>query len=235
VVRYNAPVSAIRKTAKGVRVSFVSGGVEESIEADYCFCGLPLNILKSIPSDLTAGYRKVIAETPYAGAYKIAWEARRFWEQDYNIYGGLSFLAQGCAPVWYPSANLFSQRGVVVAGYTVETGTAFERLALEEKLARSRASIERLHPGHGKELEKPLYVGWSKVPYNLGSWRAHAEGPESGAAPDPAYEMLLQPDGRIYFIGDHTSHIVAWQEGAALSAHRAIRMLNERVGARQAA
>jgi len=78
-------------------------------------------------------------------------------------------------------------------------------------------------------------VGWSKVPYNLGSWRNHSEGPENGATPDPAYEMLLQPDGRIYFIGDHTSHIVAWQEGAALSAHRAIRMLNERVGARTAA
>jgi monoamine oxidase len=29
--------------------------------------------------------------------------------------------------------------------------------------------------------------------------------------------------------GDHTSHIVGWQEGAALSAHRAVNMIAARV------
>jgi len=43
------------------------------------------------------------------------------------------------------------------------------------------------------------------------------------------YETLISSDGAIYFIGDHASHIVAWMEGAALSAHRAIGLLNDRV------
>ena len=36
--------------------------------------------------------------------------SRRFWEQDYNIYGGLSFLVAGPEQqsVWYPSANLMA-------------------------------------------------------------------------------------------------------------------------------
>jgi monoamine oxidase len=32
--------------------------------------------------------------------HKIAWQSRRFWEQENNIYGGLSFLQQTveCCP-----------------------------------------------------------------------------------------------------------------------------------------
>jgi monoamine oxidase len=232
VVKYKAPVKEIRKTAKGVHVTYTEGGTEKNLDADYCFCALPLSILKTTPNDFSPAHKKVIAECTYEGAYKVAWEARRFWEQDYNLYGGLSFLAQGCSPVWYPSAKLFSKRGVLVSGYTLEPGTPFYDLTLEQKFAESRASIERLHPGHGRELEKPLYVGWMKVPYNQGSWiGSYSPGVMrlTSSFPGPAYETVIQPDGPIYFIGDHASYLIGWQEGAALSAHRAINLLNERV------
>ena len=39
-----------------------------------------------------------------------------------------------------------------------------EGLTMEQKFAESRKSIERLHPGHGKELEKPMYVSWGQIP-----------------------------------------------------------------------
>jgi monoamine oxidase len=42
--------------------------------------------------------------------------------------------------------------------------------------------------------------------------------PSSG----PAYEQLDKPEGRTLFAGDYLSHLVAWQEGAVLSAHRTI-------------
>ena len=34
-----------------------------------------------------------------------------------------------------------------------------------------------------------------------------------------AYWRFLEPDQRIYFTGDFCSHLLKWQEGAALSAH----------------
>jgi monoamine oxidase len=43
------------------------------------------------------------------------------------------------------------------------------------------------------------------------------------------YETLTQPDGPIYFAGCHVSHVVAWQEGAALSSRRAVQMISDRV------
>ena len=235
-VQFGSPVTEIRKTARGARVGYTQGGKQKSIDADYCVCGLPLMLLKKIPNDFSAPYQKIIDECTYAGAYKIAWESRRFWEQDYNIYGGLEFLNGGCSPIWFPSAGLFSQRGVLVSGYGFVSPPEFDRLSLQEKFAESRRSIERLHPGHGKELEKPIYVGWARIPYNEGSWIA-AYGPNEQSFPPPlgaGYERLIAPDGPIYFVGDHVSHILGWQEGAALSSLRAVQMVSDRVQATQA-
>ncbi len=256
VVQYNSPVTEIRKTAKGVRVGYTQGGAAKTIEADFCICAMPLTILKKTPNDFAAPFKKVIDECVYVNAYKVAWESRRFWEQDYNVYGGLEFVMAGCSPIWFPSANMFADRGVLVSGYVDETNLQFpfRDLPLEGKFAESRKSIERLHPGHGKELEKPMYVGWKHIPYNEGSWirsyLANATGaPGTGVAPstggpanerraqgatNPGYETLIQADGPIYFAGDHCSHIVGWQEGAALSSLRAIGMINEKVKALRA-
>ena len=253
LVVFEAPVTEIRKTANGVRVGYTKGSELKSIEADYCVCALPLTTLRKIPNDLSAPYKKVVDECTYAGAYKIAWESRRFWEQDYNIYGGLEFCTVGCGPIWFPSGGLFTQRGVLVSGYTDETNIPFGKLTLRGKLDESRKSIERLHPGHGTELEKPVYVGWSKVMWNEGSWiRSYGPGQSEGnlgaydqstrtggikhpvkvrTQTNPGYETLIEPDGRILFAGDHVSHVVGWQEGAALSGLRAVQLVSDRVKA----
>jgi monoamine oxidase len=252
IVRYNAPVTEIRKTSSGVRVSYTHKGSAETIEARYCVCTLPLVLLRKIPNDFGAPYKKVIDECSYSAAYKIAWESRRFWEQDYNIYGGLEFCNVGLSPIWLPSAGMFSDRGVLVSGYGFDTEPDFAALSFADKLAASRKSVERLHPGHGKELEKPLYVNWGSIPYNEGAW-INSYGPlqdeESNNTPalhngmmrhrhpfnQVGYQTLLQPDGPIYFAGDHVSHIVGWQEGAALSGLHAVNLISEHVRSAQLA
>ena len=248
IVRFNAPVTELRKTSRGVRVGYTHKGAAASIEADYCICTLPLTILRKIPNDLGASHRKVVNECSYAAPFKVAWESRRFWEQDYNIYGGLEYCNVGLSPIWLPSAGMFSERGVLVGGYGFDTSPEFAALSFQEKLAESRKSIERLHPGHGHELEKPLYVNWGLVPYSEGGWidsygklqdqetndraalaRSTAGQDRQLAMTAPGYQTLLQPDGAIYFAGDHVSHIVGWQEGAALSGLRAVNLISERV------
>ena len=270
VVVYDAPVTGMHKTAKGVEVTYMQGGVAKKMDADYCICALPLTKLRTVETNVGAPYKKVIEECVYAGAYKIAWESRRFWEQDDNIYGGLEFVNVGCSPIWFPSWGLFSERGIVVSGYTDESRTPFGKLTMEEKFAESRKSIERLHPGRGAELQKPVYYGWGKSEWNEGSWiSAYGPGQErtfarggggtlalsgrpAGQAPgmepskqtgqarsaaaartgtNEGYETLIKPDGRIIFAGDHCSHVVAWQEGAALSALRAVQMVSDQVKA----
>jgi monoamine oxidase len=260
VIRYSAEVTRIRQSDKGVTVTYSdhSGGAggrsgaaqtgeSQTIEADYCICAMPLTIVRTLDADFSAPVRAILDKVQYDSAYKIAWEAPRFWEKETNIFGGISYLQQTVDLVWYPSARLFSEKGVVIGGYSTEYGPAAGALpdllgktdlayreatvegyafghlpSIEAKLAASRRSIDLLHPGHGNDLSKPVYVSWGKIPHNLGSWISLAWNDEKALA------TLQSPDRRIYFAGDHTSRLVGWQEGAALSAYRVINQLSDR-------
>jgi monoamine oxidase len=231
VVKFGCPVQEIRKTPNGVRVVYTDRGATRTLDAAYCICTLPLSVLKSTRNDLSPRVAAAMNQVPYAAAYKIAWESRRFWEQENNIYGGISWLGTGpisvessqLANIWYPSGGMFSHKGVLVAGYGTETGEFGRLPSIEAKFEASRAAVEKLHPGRSKELTKPLYVAWAKIPFSLGSWvlgNGYHEGP---------YKEFLVPDDRVYFAGDHCSHLTTWQEGAALSAQRAVEMIAKRV------
>jgi monoamine oxidase len=227
VIRPRAEVVQIRQNETGVKVVYrdLASGRHETVNADYCVCALPLTILKTMDTDFSPELKAAISGCSYDHAYKIAWESRRFWEQESNIYGGLSFVRHTVDTVWYPSAAMFSETGVILGGYGIENGTEFGSLpSVEAKLAASRRSIELLHPGRSQELKNPVYMSWAQIPYNLGSWVSGAER----EAP-PGYGVWTQPQGRIFLAGDHTSHIVGWQEGAALSAHRAVNLIGARV------
>ena len=170
IVQFSSPVTRIKKTTTGVQVSYTQNGAAKQIDGAYCITTLPFEILKKIPNDLSPAFKAVVDGSTPAGSYKVAWESRRFWEQDYNIYGGLSFVAQGPSPIWYPSARLMHPTGIVVSGYTEEQGTPFAALSLQGKFEASRTSVEKLHPGHGKELTNPVFCGWRHVKWNEASW-----------------------------------------------------------------
>ncbi len=225
VVRYQAVVKKIRHNSSGVTVSYLDGktGKTETVEAQYCISNIPFPVLRDVDADFSPDVQKIIDKSAFDAASKIAWESRRFWEQDYNIYGGLSYLRQPVEIVWYPSAKMFSQTGIIVGGYADnEPGTPFGDLkGVQAKLDSSRHSIELLHPGHGKELKNPIYVNWAKIQYARGGWLSDYGG--------KSIERLLEPDGNIYFVGDQTSKLSGWQEGAALSAFRCMNQIGTEV------
>ena len=236
-IEYGAAVAEIRKTAAGVRVSYAQNGERKAIDAQFCVCSIPAGVLKSVDADFSPAVTRAIGDTVYADAYKIAWESRRFWETDYNIFGGLSWIVGGpIEVVWYPSAGLNQPTGIVVSGYGRESTPPFAQLPnVQAKIAASRAAIDQLHPGCGQELDKPLYVPWGKMPYSLGSWVSVGGDPAHGRpdfyATDGPYQTFCQADDRIYFAGDHCSRLVGWQEGAALSARRTVNLIADRVRA----
>jgi monoamine oxidase len=117
IVKYKSPVREIRKTPNGVRVVYLDEGshAARSLEASFCICTLPASIPRTTPNDFAPRIVSAINQVGYASGYKIAWESRRFWEQDDNIYGGISWLDTGpislesggvLANVWYPSGGM---------------------------------------------------------------------------------------------------------------------------------
>jgi len=223
VIRLACEVTAIKRARHGVRVSYREkrSGRARAVDAAYCLVTIPLKVLARIPADFSPPYRAAIAAIDYGNAVKIAWQSPRFWESEGHIYGGISWVKGPTTLVWYPSGGFLSPTGIILGAYAVrDDADDLATRPLSDQFALTRVMIEELHPGHGKELEKPMAITWSKVPYSLGVTARYR------ADQDQDYALLNQPDGPFYFAGEHLSHIGAWQEGAILSARRAINMID---------
>jgi monoamine oxidase len=124
--------------------------------------------------------------------------------------------------VWYPSAGLFSEQGILLGSYSSgDNGALLAAKPLQEQFELTRQVIERLHPRHSRELKRPIAIAWSKVPFSLGEAARYRPGQTA------EYTLLNRPDGPFYFAGDYLSHVGTWQESALTSARYALNMLDE--------
>lgn len=227
-VSFGAVIRAIRRRGQGARIVYDQGGAERVLDADICICTIPLPVLAKIPSDFSPRVKSAIAAGHYDQGTKVAWESRRFWEQDDFQFGGLGWTDEPSELVWYPSGGLTEKAGILVGAYSIgfsgpDNPPRFAAMSFEERFAISRRVIEKFHPGKSGELKNPVTVSWGQTPFSEGvaaSWREEQRGGD--------YAELCKPDGPFYFAGEHMSYINAWQEGAALSAHEAIKLIAAR-------
>lgn len=239
-VRLNVPVSAIRRAGDRVRIEHGKGFTE----ADYCICTLPLPALGRIPSDFSAAKKAAIAAAPpYLHSVKLAFQSRRFWETDDNIFGGLAWTDRANENVLYPSGGFGAAKGVIVGAYCAgwtrqDNPEAFAALSHEERFKISRESLEALHPGRSHLLAKGVTVAWGLTPWSEGVGAMWPDGNGGDGARGQVYQELLKPEGPIVFAGEHLSYQPTWQEGAATSAHEALKLVSamakDAVGARPA-
>jgi monoamine oxidase len=227
-IRLKSPVLAIRRVGDGVRIEHGPG--RQAIEADYCVCTLGANLLERIPSDFSAAKKAALKGVPYLPSVKVAFEAPRFWESDDNIFGGLAWTDRANENVIYPSHGFGAPRGVLVAAYVAgwtnpDNPQKFASFSDAERLRISRESVEALHPGRSRLLTKGVSVGWGMVPYSEGVGAVWPGGPGGNGARGEQYAELLRPEGPIVFAGEHLSYQGLWQEGAALSAHEALKLV----------
>jgi monoamine oxidase len=234
-VRLNSPVMAIRRRGEGVRI--LHGPGDRALDADFCICTLPLNLLQRIPSDFSPAKQAAIRDVSYLPSVKVGFESPRFWEEE-GIYGGLGWTDAANENLIYPSGGWHGDKGVLVtaycSGWTGQNHPAeFTAMSHEERFRICRESVERLHPGKSRHLARPLTVAWALTPWSEGVGPNHPDwfAPTRGER----YAELLRPEGPIVFAGEHLSYILFWQEGAALSAHAALRVLTEQATQRQAA
>jgi monoamine oxidase len=225
-VRLNTPVTAIRRSGDRVRIEHGQGATM----ADFAVVTLPANLLERIPSDFSPAKKAALKGIAYLPSVKVAFEAPRFWETDDYLYGGLAWTDRLNENVMYPSNNFNAARGVLVAAYVAgwtnqDNPQKFSSLSHEERLRISRESIEALHPGKSHLLSKGVTVGWGMVPWSEGVGALWPGGPGSNAARGAQYAELLKPEGPIVFAGEHLSYVGLWQEGSALSAHEALKLV----------
>jgi monoamine oxidase len=229
-IRYGARVTAIRQDATGVTVAFEDArqpGRPETVRADWCLCTIPLPVLARLEMNVGVPMRAAIAGVRYTGSVKIGLQfKRRFWEEDEQIYGGITFTDLPITQISYPSSGYMSSgKGVLLGGYAFG-GHAAEFIALSpaERVRRALTYGAMIHPQYQREFDNGVAVAWSRMPSAQGCF---AIWPEAARAQH--YANLCAIDGRILLAGEFASFMPSWQEGAVLSALDAISRLHRRV------
>jgi monoamine oxidase len=229
IIRYNARVTGIEQDERGVTAHYEDAktpGATRTARADWCLCTIPLSILGQIPMNVGKPMADAIAAVPYAAAIKIGLQfKRRFWEEDEEIYGGITLTDLPIQQIGYPSHGFFERgKGVLLGAYTWGDA-AFEMTAMSPD-ERVRAAVHygrQIHPQYDAEFDNGIAVAWHRSPFSMGCF-----GIWSDAAREQHYDNLCAIDGRIALAGEHASYLPAWQEGAVTSALDAISRIHTR-------
>ncbi len=229
MIRYNAKVVDIRQDERGVSVTFADTAAPTSrhtARADWCVCTIPLSILGQIPMQVGAPMAEAIAACPYAASVKVGLQfKRRFWEQDEQIFGGITYTDLPISNISYPSSGYFGDgKGVLLGGYLWGMDAAnFTAMSPEERVAKAVEYGGQIHPQYPREFDNGVSVAWHRSPFTLGCFGIWTE-----EARAKHYENLCGFDGRIVLAGEHASYLPGWQEGALTSALDAIDRLHRR-------
>ncbi len=233
LVQFDAKVTKIDQDDRGVTVSYLDREHPQAVRevrADWCICTIPLSILSQIDITVGPAMHAAIEALPYDAAVKIGLQfKRRFWEQDEQIFGGITYTDLPIEMVSYPSTGYGSTgKGVLLGAYIWGVNAyEFTSMSPAQRIAAALKYGAQIHSQYETEFENGVAVGWHRVPWTNGCY-----GLWTDDLRDKHYDNLCQIDGRIALTGEHASRIPAWQEGAVLSALDAITRLHALIRAK---
>lgn len=228
LITYNAKVISMLQNDNGVTVRYEntqSEGEPVEVTADWCVCTIPFSILGQMEHNLPAEKTRAIDTMYYEGSVKFGLEFnRRFWEEDEDIYGGITYTDLPIALISYPSHDYLSGgKAVLLGGYVWGAGAyEFNAMQPDEAVKWAVEYGARIHPQYADEFANGVAVSWHKVPWVLGCY-----GIWDDKDRDHAGVVTMAEGERIVLAGEHLSYLPAWQEGAILSALDAIEQLHQ--------
>ncbi len=197
-------------------------GASGTHAGDYMICAIPFPCLQPIEvaPAFSPDKQKAIAELRYDPVVRVfAQTRRRFWEKD-----GLNGFADGDEglEIWNPTFDQPGPRGILLA-YT-EDGLARRVYAKSEseRVSFGVDAIEKTHPRLRDEVEHAFQFSWADDPWARGAYTYFEPGQLLSLSP-----IIRQPEGRIFFAGEHASNFPGWMQGALESGLRAARQVHE--------
>ncbi|GAA2098950.1 flavin monoamine oxidase family protein [Actinomadura alba] len=224
-IRTGAMVTRITALQDGVEVEYTRDGRTTVVKADYCIASLPPHILARIPHNLGADVQAALRTPVPASSGKIGLEyGNRWWENEEQIYGGITNTDLDLATIWYPSHGYHGRRGLVVGYYNFGANAdAYAGLSHADRLRRALDQGAKIHGDrYRRDVVASASIAWTRQRHIEGAW---ISWPSRGAA----YKLLNEPQGRVHFSGDWLSYEIAWQHGAFESARKVVTDLHQRV------
>jgi monoamine oxidase len=207
-IRLQCPVTGIEHGQTGVRVSCRAGGRTTRLEADYLVCAMSAVMLRRLPIKPVwpAGKAYAIHNVPYYSDTRIILQSRsRFWKRD-GVSPNMDIGDAALESMWSASEEVDTPRGLL-AGTASGPGTA----------ERALEAYRKYYPGPTPDIEKAHAVVWALDPWASACERtAYQPGQLSRMWP-----VLIEPHGRIHFVGAYADNLNWGMEAATRSANRA--------------
>ncbi|MFT4154685.1 flavin monoamine oxidase family protein [Parafilimonas sp.] len=225
-VSFDAAVTSIKNTADGVTVAYTQNNQAKTISGDLCICTIPLPVLSNIDNNFSSDVSRAIDFIPYIQTGKIGLQfKRRFWEEDEQIYGGITHTNNELTQIFYPSNDYLSQKGILIGYYNFnDKAMRTGELSFKEREQLALQKGRLIHPQYDKEFEHSFSVSWHKTQYSLGGWALY-----TGETRKSFYKALLKPEKNVYFAGEHLTYLNAWMAGAFESARKTVADIHSRI------
>jgi len=224
-IRLGAEVTAIKNQEDKVSVSYKTRDGVQNLQGDLCICTIPLPVLSNIDHNFSSDVSRAIDYIVYIQTGKIGLQfKRRFWEEDDNIYGGITHTNNELTQIFYPSYDYQAAKGILVGYYNFNDKAARTgdlSVADRERLALQKGRL--IHPQYDKEFENSFSVSWHKTKYSLGGWAIYSSEERQNL-----YGAMLKPDKQVYFAGEHMTYLNAWMAGAFESARATVNAIHSR-------
>ncbi len=206
-VRLGCPITKIVRADSGVTVHFREFGEDKTAEADYLVNAIPLPVLKRIPVEPGWPEAKawVMENVLYNMQTRVVFVARRpFWKADGlkpHINLGLSHLYH----VWQMAEDVPGERSILIG--SAAPGTT-EQQALNAYRSR--------YPGKAIEIETVIAHQWF-----MDKWAPVCERESFRVGQVKKFiPNIMEPVGRIHFVGAYADNLNWGMEAATRSANR---------------
>nr|AHE14776.1 EspO-like indole-3-pyruvic acid imine synthase [uncultured bacterium] len=218
-------VTGIDVGADGVLLQVREAGRHVTRCTDYVVCTIPLPLLRRINlAGVSDDKLDAIRSVQYVPATKVAFHCREpFWEDD-GITGGASCSGGRIRQTYYPSADGDPAFGaVLLASYTIgEDADVLGRMPAPARYTAVLTELGRMHPQllQTGMLLNAVSVAWGQYRWSGGGcsvrWGLDA------AAGEEMRRRVAEPEGHLFFAGEHCSSTPAWIDGAVESAREAV-------------
>jgi monoamine oxidase len=224
-ILYNHPIEALTQHPGSVDIVATFQGERRVFSAEYVICTLPCPVLASV--DVTPAFSaartRAIRELASTSVTRVYVQSRsRFWDTGTGLVQAFTDLdLMTCRDASYPCPG---PRGILEACLAGPLARWAAQLPEDERLRWALAAMEQVFPGIGAAFECGTSVCWDQEPFSRGAYAWFRPGQLASVQ-----RLLLAPEGRIHFAGEHTSPWPGWVQGALHSGWHAAREIHERL------
>ena len=216
-IHYNSPVVKIDQDERAARVTFLHGGIPETISADRVLITIPFSVLKTIDLPGVTGRKlDLIKRSRYDAVSRVYLQTKnRFFEK--KGLSGFAFTSDD-VEIWQPTWSQPGPRGILMTYARSGVAEKITNLKEAERISSTLSELNDIFPGLRETFEVGYSKCWLDDEWSRGAW---------GFASIEFYENKTSDAGRLHYAGEHLSSWPSWIQGALSSGLRAVREIDE--------